>query len=132
MSTILTNPQFTSIFNTTFGKSSQVPKKQTHFVNAKILSEDLVRFNFQMIVNVHNIKDIPDLQKRYKDEGMNAIQERIEQLETEYKNSAKKILKLKVDQSTIQESMETVSVSYYSPNKTFYYRLHLIAEVKVS
>lgn len=129
MSVKFTDPKFSTIFNTTFGRSSQVPKTQTHFINAKIISEDKVKINFQMIVNVHNIKDIPDLIPKYKEEGMSAVKVKIKEMIDEYKESSDESVKLKIEQDSIQDSMETVSMSAYSPNKTYYYRLNLTVSV---
>lgn len=124
-----------NIIQTTYGKTSQ--KSTTHFINMSLILDNRITVRFQSIVNFGHQNVFLELKKRYREEALDVIEKTIETLAQEYKTAAKeslvkdikKTIKLKVSDPTITESIEYVSTSLYSPNKTAFYRVGCIVEI---
>jgi len=136
-----------NVVQTTFGKSSEA-KYATHFVNMTIPAENQILIRYQTIVNFGHQNVYLELRRKYKEEALEIVKKHIERVAEEYKKqvedkqkllepkvepyeeAAPKSISIKVLDSTIQESIENISMSIYNPVGTSYYRITCMAEVK--
>ena len=130
-----------------YGKSSEV-RYPTHFLTMTMPFENIVQVKFMMIVNFGHENMMFELKTRYKNEALDRIKDAAEKTMADYKievekleavehmhvpppyeEAPKKTVVLKLQENSIQESIEYVSTSLYSPKKTAYYRMTALIDV---
>jgi hypothetical protein len=139
----------TNLLDTSFGKSSE-RGYPNHFVKMTMPLENTIQVKAQILVNIGGSANAYiENRKRYREELLNIIRQRLERITEEYKIDAlaatddslltyrkqpheqppEKTVKLSVENHSIQEWLENVSMSAYRNNKTCIYHLHCVVNV---
>lgn len=139
----------TNLLDTSFGKSS-TQTYPNHFVKMTMPLENTIQVKAQILVNIGGSANAYiENRKRYREELLEIIGKRLEHISDEYKQAAeaatdesllsyrkqpyeeapKKTVKLSVDNHSIQEWLEHVSMSAYRTDKTCIYHLQCTANV---
>ena len=137
----------TTLLDTSFGKSSE-RGYPNHFIKMTMPLENTIQIKSQIIINLgSSVNAYNEMRKKYREELLDLIGQRLERIAAEYKKSLEgkedllsfqeqpfedppeKTVKLSVDSHSIQEWLEHVSMSAYRTNKTCIYHLHCIASV---
>lgn len=135
------------LLNTSFGKSSE-KQYPNHFIKMTMPLENTIQVKSQILVNLPGSNNVyNEMRVKYREELLQMIQKRLEHIADEYKRSleqkenagnvtvqkyeepAAKSVKLTVDNHSIQEWLEHVSMSAYRTNKTCIYHLNCIVNV---
>ena len=138
-----------NLLDTSFGKTSE-RQYPNHFVKMTMPLENTIQVKAQILVNIGGSANAYiENRKRYREELLDIIGKRLERIADEYKRAVEaatdetmlsyrkqpyeappeKSVKLSVDNHSIQEWLEHVSMSAYRTNKTCIYHLHCIASV---
>ena len=135
-----------NLLDTSFGKNSE-KQYPNHFIKMTMPLENTIQVKAQIIVNIGSPNVYNEMRVKYREELLEMIKKRLERIADEYKRSleekenagnvtvqkyeepAPKTVKLAVDNHSIQEWLEHVSMSAYRTNKTCIYHLHCIASV---
>ena len=138
-----------SLLDTSFGKSS-MKVYPNHFVKMTMPLEGTIQIKCQVIANVGGSENsYIELRKRMREELLKSVAVQLKSLTERYKQAVKDssdesllsyrkqpheepaqaTIDLKLDQSSIQEWIEHVSMSAYRTNKTVLYHLHCVANV---
>ena len=135
-----------NLLDTSFGKSSE-RQYPNHFIKMTMPLENTIQVKAQIIVNIASPNVYNEMRIKYREELLEMIKKRLERIADEYKRSLEqkenagnvteqkyeeappKSVKLAVDNHSIQEWLEHVSMSAYRTNKTCIYHLHCIASV---
>lgn len=139
----------TNLLNTSFGKSSE-RAYPNHFVKMTMPLENTIQIKAQILVNLGGSANAYiESRKRFREELLEIIGKRLERITDEYKRAVEaatdenllsyrkqpneappeKSVKLSVDNHSIQEWLEHVSMSAYRNNKTCIYHLHCVVSV---
>lgn len=137
----------TNLLNTSFGKSSE-KQYPNHFIKMTMPLENTIQIKAQILVNLPGSNNVyNEMRIKYREELLEMIKKRLERIADEYKRCleekenagnvtvqkyeepASKTVKLAVENHSIQEWLEHVSMSAYRTNKTCIYHLHCIANV---
>lgn len=136
-----------SIIQSSLGKSSEA-KYSTHFLKMTIPVEGQIKLSYQSIVNFGHQNVYLELRNRYREEAVNIMKQHLERVAKEYAEAVEnknkllepkiepyeaappKKIKLKLIDSSIGESLETVSKSVYNPSSTNFYRVTAIATIE--
>lgn len=131
---------------TSFGTSSEV-KYPTHHVKANIISDNQVVFTCQTTVNFGHQSVQQEMRRKYIDECVNLVLQSMKKVEEGYKSiveekdrliepkkepyekEAPRTIKLKLLPNTLQDSVEYLSYSIYSPQKAAYFKIAVVAEI---
>ena len=138
-----------NLLDTSFGKTSE-RQYPNHFVKMTMPLENTIQVKAQILVNVGGSANAYiENRKRYREELLDIIGKRLERIADEYKRAVEaatdetmlsyrkqpyeappeKSVKLSVDNHSIQEWLEHVSMSAYRNNKTCIYHLHCVVSV---
>ena len=135
-----------NLLDTSFGKSSE-RQYPNHFIKMTMPLENTIQIKAQILVNLASNNVYNEMRVKYREELLEMIKKRLERIADEYKRSleekenagnvtvqkyeeeAPKTVKLSVDNHSIQEWLEHVSMSAYRANKTCLYHLHCVASV---
>jgi dihydroorotate dehydrogenase len=135
-----------SLLDTSFGRSSE-KQYPNHFIKMTMPLENTIEIKAQIIVNIASPNVYNEMRVKYREELLEMIKKRLERISEEYKRAleqkenagnvteqryeeeAAKSVKLAVDNHSIREWLEHVSMSAYRTNKTCLYHLHCIASV---
>ena len=130
-----------------FGVTSQV-KYPTHFVKANVVSDDYIQFICQTTVNFGHQNVQLEMRHKYLAECVGLVKQSMKRIEDEYKKQiedkekllepkkepyekpAPKSVKLPMDENTLRDEIEYVSYSIYSPKKTAYFRIIVLARIE--
>jgi hypothetical protein len=139
----------TNLLDTSFGKSSE-RQYPNHFIKMTMPLENTILVKSQILVNLGGTQNAYiTMRPKFREELLEMIQKRLERISDEYKRAAEaatdesmlsyrkqpyeeapvKTVKLSVDNHTIQEWLEHVSMSAYRTNKTCIYHLHCLVTV---
>ena len=138
-----------NLLDTSFGKSSE-RQYPNHFIKMTMPLENTIQVKAQILVNIGGSANAYiENRKRYREELLEMIGERLKRIADQYKTNVaaatdenllsyrkqpyeeapEKTVKLSVDQHSIQEWLEHVSMSAYRNNKTCIYHLHCVVSV---
>ena len=136
-----------NLLNTSFGKSSE-KQYPNHFIKMTMPLEDTIQIKAQILVNLPGSNNVyNEMRVKYREELLDMIKKRLERIAEEYKRCleekenagnvttqkyeepAPNSIKLTVNNYSIQEWIEHVSMSAYRTNKTCIFHLHCIASV---
>lgn len=137
------------LLDTSFGKSSE-RQYPNHFIKMTMPLEGTVVIKSQIIVNIASTNVYNEMRKKYREELLDLISNRLKVITQQYKDAVAKesklptrtkqpyvepapaTVKLTVDSSSIHEWLEHVSMSAYRTNKTCIYHLECVANVNTS
>lgn len=129
-----------------FGVSSEV-KYPTHFIKANIISDNEIVFTCQTTVNFGHQNVQQEMRRKYLDECVELVLKSMKRVELEYQKiveekekliepkkepyekEAPKQVKLTLLPNTLQDSIEFLSYSIYSPQKSAYFRIAVVAKI---
>ena len=136
-----------NLLDTSFGRSSE-KQYPNHFIKMTMPLENTIQVKAQILVNLPGSNNVyNEMRVKYREELLEMIKKRLERIADEYKRSleekenagnvtvqkyeedAPNTVKLSVDNHSIQEWIEHVSMSAYRTNKTCIFHLHCIASV---
>lgn len=136
-----------NLLDTSFGKSS-IKGYPNHYVKLSMPLEDTVLVKAQLIVTLGSNNMYHEMRKKYREELLETIKLRLEQVQKEYKQTVEarenlqeptvqkheeappKTVKLVLDSSTVQEWLEHVSMSSYTTAKTCIYHVQCLVKVE--
>jgi hypothetical protein len=107
--------------DTTWGRSS-TPVQASSSVKMTIVGEDTLHVRYTTIVNFSTNYSLVRSKLAYKDEAQRVIDATIKSVKEAYSELANESLKLKINDGSIDDSVEVIGVNVHSPNKTAYYR----------
>ena len=129
-----------------YGVTSEA-KYPTHFVKANVLTDDHIQFICQTTVNFGHQNVFLEMRHKYIAECVGLIEQSMRRIEEDYKTqveqkekllepkiepyekAAPKSIKLKFMSETMRDDIEYVSYSLYSPQKTAFFRVFVLAEL---
>ena len=136
-----------NLLDTSFGRSSE-KQYPNHFIKMTMPLENTIQVKAQILVNLPGSNNVyNEMRVKYREELLEMIKKRLERIADEYKRSleekenagnvtvqkyeepAPKTVKLSVDNHSIQEWLEHVSMSAYRTNKTCIFHLQCVASV---
>ncbi len=139
----------TNLLDTSFGKSSE-NQYPNHFIKMTMPLENTIQVKSQILVNLGGSPNIYiTMRPKFREELLEMIQKRLEKIAEEYKRNVEaatdesllsyrkqpyeaepeKSVKLSVNNHSIQEWLEYVSMSAYRTNKTCIYHLNCIVDI---
>jgi hypothetical protein len=113
----------------TFGKPNSV-RSSTESVTLKMTDDTQLVAKFIMVVNFGSENQMRQMMPRFKNEATSMVKAALDQLKEKYKDATGKNVTLKLNQDTLQDSVEFLSYQIYNPKKTAYYRLSCVVDVK--
>jgi hypothetical protein len=134
------------LLDTSFGKSSE-KAYPNHFVKMTMPLENTIQIKAQIIVRLGGTNMYHEMRRKYREEMLEIIKQRLERIADEYKRAidtksnllepkvekheepAPKTVKLSLDSSTIQEGIEHIGMSAYNTEKTCIFRLECLANI---
>lgn len=138
------------LLDTSFGRASEKHPQSNHFLKMTMPLENTIECKAQIIVNMGDSTNMyVALRKKFREELLDLIKKRLEKVSEEYAEAVKqsnnkdllsyrkqphekpaeKSVTLKVDNNTIQEWLEQVSMSAYRTNKTCIYHLNCLVTI---
>jgi dihydroorotate dehydrogenase len=135
-----------SLLDTSFGRSSE-KQYPNHFIKMTMPLENTINIKSQIIINFASPNVYNEMRVKYREEILDMIGKRLGRISEEYKRSleerenagnvspqqyeeaAPKTVKLSVDNNSIREWTEPVSMSAYRTNKTCIFHLQCVASV---
>lgn len=136
-----------NLLNSTFGKSSE-KSYPNHFIKLSMPLENTIQIRGQIIVRLGGINMYHEMRRKYREEILDIIKKHLERIAIEYKaeiekksnllepkvekyeEAPAKTIKLSIEPSSIQESLEHISMSAYNTEKTCIYRLDCTANIE--
>ena len=136
-----------NLLDTTFGKSSE-KMYPNHFLKLSMPLENTLQIKGQIIVRLGGTNMYHEMRRKYREELMEIIKKRLERIAEEYKKAveerqnlleprkekyeepAQKTIKLTVEPSSIQESLEYIGMSAYNTEKTCIFRIECLANLE--
>lgn len=134
-----------NILQTTFGKSSET-KYVTHYLTAFIPADGMVQFRVTMHVSFPDQRVMIDQRRKYRQQCSDVISAAMKKIEEQYKTELENMekllgkteqpyekapwnaIKLKLVDSSVQESIEYVSVS--NPKKQALFRFSCVCSLE--
>lgn len=137
-----------SLLDTSFGQSSE-RQYPNHFIKMTMPLENTIQIKAQILVNIGGSMNVyNEMRPKFREELLDMIGKRLERIADEYKRALQgkegllsyreqpfeeapaKTVKLSVDNHSIQEWLEHVSMSAYRTNKTCIYHLNCVASIE--
>lgn len=111
--------------DTTWGRSST---PLTHQNSVKFMLEGrMLIASYAAVVKFGSEREMIDTKHRYGDESVSSIKAHVDAVKKRYKSLAGKALKLKEQGTT--DSFEIISVTFFNPCRTAYYRRKTVFEL---